>query len=66
MRFLLDDEQTEFGRTLDRMLSAAGTPSAVRAWAAGDHGPGRALLGRLAEAGVFALAVPEEWGNTGG
>ncbi|MEV0277056.1 acyl-CoA dehydrogenase family protein [Streptomyces sp. NPDC050610] len=65
MRFLLDDEQTEFGRTLDRMLSEAGTPSAVRAWAAGDHGPGRALFGRLSEAGVFALAVPEAYGGMG-
>ncbi|MEU7040896.1 acyl-CoA dehydrogenase family protein [Streptomyces varsoviensis] len=65
MRFLLDDEQSEFGRTLDRMLSAADTPSAVRAWAAGEHGPGRAVLGRLAEAGVFALAVPEAHGGLG-
>ncbi|QNS06793.1 acyl-CoA dehydrogenase family protein [Streptomyces xanthii] len=60
MRFLLDTEQAEFGRTLDRMLGAAGTPAAVRAWAAGDSGPGRALWARLAETGVFALAVPEE------
>ncbi|NGO67518.1 acyl-CoA dehydrogenase family protein [Streptomyces boncukensis] len=60
MRFLLDDEQREFARSLDGMLTAAGTPAVVRAWAAGDHGPGRALWVRLAEAGVFALAVPEE------
>ncbi|MFI5661478.1 acyl-CoA dehydrogenase family protein [Streptomyces sp. NPDC051684] len=59
MRFLLDAEQAEFGRTLDRMLTAADTPSVVRAWAGGDAGPGRALWGRLAETGVFALAVPE-------
>ncbi|MEU7723139.1 acyl-CoA dehydrogenase family protein [Streptomyces tibetensis] len=60
MRFLLDDEQREFARTLDRMLGSAGTPGVVRSWAAGDHGPGRALWARLAEAGVFALAVPQE------
>ncbi|MEU3891580.1 acyl-CoA dehydrogenase family protein [Streptomyces sp. NPDC029041] len=60
MRFLLDDGQREFARTLDRMLGSAGTPGVVRSWAAGDHDPGRALWDRLAEAGVFALSVPEE------
>ncbi|MGW6393433.1 acyl-CoA dehydrogenase family protein [Streptomyces sp. NPDC055103] len=59
MRFLLDDEQREFARSLDAMLTASDTPGAVRAWAAGDSGPGRALWSRLADAGVFALAVPE-------
>ncbi|MEY9967907.1 alkylation response protein AidB-like acyl-CoA dehydrogenase [Streptacidiphilus sp. MAP12-16] len=65
MRFLLDEEQHAFGATLDRMLGTAGTPSAVRAWAAGDHGPGRALWTRLAAAGVFALAVPEQHEGVG-
>ncbi|GAA0451059.1 acyl-CoA dehydrogenase [Streptomyces stramineus] len=65
MRFLPDAEQAAFGRTLDRMLTAAGTPAAVRAWARGDHGPGLALWARLAEAGVFALAAPEEYGGVG-
>ncbi|NDZ82822.1 acyl-CoA dehydrogenase family protein, partial [Streptomyces sp. SID10853] len=65
MKFLLDDEQTEFGRTLDRMLAAADTPAAVRAWGAGDTGPGRALWKRIADAGVFALAVPEEYEGMG-
>ncbi|MFI0827759.1 acyl-CoA dehydrogenase family protein [Streptomyces roseolus] len=59
MRFLLDDEQREFARALDTMLTAADTPRAARAWAAGDHAPGLALWSRLAGAGVFALAVPE-------
>ncbi|GAA3118136.1 acyl-CoA dehydrogenase [Streptomyces rameus] len=59
MRFLLDDEQREFARSLDGMLTAADTPGAVRAWSRGDHAPGRALWTRLAEAGVLALAVPE-------
>jgi hypothetical protein len=59
MRFLLDDAQREFARSLDGMLTAAGTPAVVRAWSAGDHGPGRALWSRLADAGVFALAVPD-------
>ncbi|MFE7619586.1 acyl-CoA dehydrogenase family protein [Streptomyces sp. NPDC057496] len=65
MRFLLDEEQREFARSLDGMLAASDTPSAVRAWAAGDHGPGGALWDRLAEAGVFALAVPGEYGGVG-
>ncbi|MFI1655727.1 acyl-CoA dehydrogenase family protein [Streptomyces sp. NPDC020472] len=65
MRFLLDDEQREFARSLDSMLTAADTPAAVRAWAAGDTAPGRALWARLAEAGVFALAVPERHDGLG-
>ncbi|GAA4309717.1 acyl-CoA dehydrogenase [Streptomyces venetus] len=65
MRFLLDDEQREFARSLDGMLGSAGTPGVVRAWASGDPGPGRALWARLAKAGVFALAVHEEHGGLG-
>ncbi|MET8432439.1 acyl-CoA dehydrogenase family protein [Streptomyces sp900116325] len=65
MRFLLDDGQRDFARSLDSMLSAAQTPAAVRAWGAGDHGPGRALWARLAEAGVFALAIPEAYEGLG-
>ncbi|MEU9119832.1 acyl-CoA dehydrogenase family protein [Streptomyces sp. NPDC048506] len=59
MRFLLTDEQREFGRALDDMLGASGTPAVVRAWAGGEHKPGRELWGRVAQAGVFGLAVPE-------
>ncbi|MBT2504554.1 acyl-CoA/acyl-ACP dehydrogenase [Streptomyces sp. ISL-98] len=65
MRFLLDDEQRDFARSLSAMLTAADTPSVVRAWAAGDHGPGRALWSKLADAGVFALAVPEAYEGVG-
>ncbi|MFD7668663.1 acyl-CoA dehydrogenase family protein [Streptomyces sp. NPDC059788] len=65
MRFLLDEEQAEFGRTLGRMLAAADTPAAVRAWGAGDRDPGHAVWRRLAEAGVFGLAVPEKYGGAG-
>ncbi len=60
MRFLLTAEQRDFARSLDAMLTAADTPATVRAWSAGDAGPGRALWSRIAEAGVFALAAPEE------
>ncbi|MGW1093319.1 acyl-CoA dehydrogenase family protein, partial [Streptomyces sp. NPDC002596] len=65
MRFLLDDEQQAFARSLDGMLAAAGTPAVVRAWAAGDTAPGRDVWARLAEAGVFALAVPEQHDGLG-
>lgn len=60
MRFLLDREQREFARSLDGLLTSSDVPAAVRSWAAGDHGPGRAVWARLADAGLFALAVPEE------
>ncbi|MFI1739435.1 acyl-CoA dehydrogenase family protein [Streptomyces sioyaensis] len=65
MRFLLSDEQREFARALDGMLGAAGTPAVARAWAAGEHGPGRALWERIAEAGVFGLAVSARHGGMG-
>ncbi|MEU6478230.1 acyl-CoA dehydrogenase family protein [Streptomyces sp. NPDC047017] len=65
MRFLPDLEQRDFARSLDALLTAAGTPALVRAWAAGDTAPGRALWTRLAAAGVFALAVPERHGGAG-
>ncbi|MDH2389965.1 acyl-CoA/acyl-ACP dehydrogenase [Streptomyces sp. HNM0663] len=65
MRFLLTGEQTAFARSLDAMLTAADTPGTVRAWAAGDFAAGRMLWSRLAEAGVFALAVPEAYEGLG-
>jgi alkylation response protein AidB-like acyl-CoA dehydrogenase len=65
MRFLLDTEQRAFAASLDAMLTSADTPAAVRAWAAGDHEPGRALWSRLADAGVFALAIPEAYEGVG-
>ncbi|MEU5094249.1 acyl-CoA dehydrogenase family protein [Streptomyces sp. NPDC020996] len=65
MRFLLDTEQRVFAASLDAMLTAADTPSAVRDWSRGEHARGRALWARLAEAGVFGLAVPEEHGGSG-
>ncbi|GAA1775334.1 acyl-CoA dehydrogenase [Actinomadura chokoriensis] len=54
-----------FGETLRRLLADAGTAKIARAWAAGDAGPGRALWASVAEAGVFAVAVPEEFGGAG-
>ncbi|WAU80245.1 acyl-CoA/acyl-ACP dehydrogenase [Streptomyces sp. Qhu-G9] len=65
MRFLLDAEQTAFARSLDALLTAADTPSVVRSWSAGDPTAGRALWSRVADAGVFALAVPEAYEGFG-
>lgn len=65
MRFLLDADQRALADTLDAMLSAADTPAAVRDWSRGDHTRGRALWSRIAEVGVFGLAVPEEYGGLG-
>ncbi|MEU9662207.1 acyl-CoA dehydrogenase family protein [Streptomyces chartreusis] len=59
MRFLLDAEQRAFAGSLDAMLTAADTPSVVREWSRGEHASGRALWSRVADAGVFALTVPE-------
>ncbi|WP_329548196.1 acyl-CoA/acyl-ACP dehydrogenase [Streptomyces sp. NBC_01356] len=65
MRFLLDPEQRAFADSLNALLTAADTPPVIRAWATGDHTPGRALWSRLADAGVFALAVPEAYEGVG-
>jgi alkylation response protein AidB-like acyl-CoA dehydrogenase len=65
VKFVLDAEQRLFAETLHTLLAEAGTAGAVRAWAAGDFKPGRALWASLAEAGVFALAVPEASGGAG-
>ncbi|MEU1512711.1 acyl-CoA dehydrogenase family protein [Streptomyces sp. NPDC005811] len=65
MRFLLDAEQRAFAGSLDALLTASGTPRTVREWSRGDHAGGRALWSRLADAGVFALAVPEEYEGLG-
>ena len=40
------------------MLTAADTPAVVRAWARGEHGAGRALWSRLAEAGRVRAGGP--------
>ncbi|MGN9760326.1 acyl-CoA dehydrogenase family protein [Streptomyces sp. SD31] len=65
MRFLLDTEQRAFADSLNAMLAAADTPSAVRDWSRGEHARGRALWSRIAETGVFALAVPEAYEGMG-
>jgi alkylation response protein AidB-like acyl-CoA dehydrogenase len=65
MKFILAPEQRLFADTLDKLLSEADTPAVIRSWAAGDPGPGLALWRSLAETGVFALVVPEEYDGAG-
>jgi alkylation response protein AidB-like acyl-CoA dehydrogenase len=59
VKFDLDDQQRDFAASIDGALRAADVPAAVRAWAAGDTGPGRKVWSTLAELGVTALVVPE-------
>ncbi|MEU7630740.1 acyl-CoA dehydrogenase family protein [Nocardia sp. NPDC049220] len=65
MRFALSPEQSDFGAGLRKLLDAGRTPTAARAWAAGDPRPGRALIRQLAEVGVLGLAVAEQHGGIG-
>jgi alkylation response protein AidB-like acyl-CoA dehydrogenase len=60
MKFVLDDEQRGFGRSLDDLLSGSDTPSVAHAWAKGDSGAGLKLWSRLADLGVNSLLVPDE------
>src|ERR1700753_589799 len=61
MKFDLDEQQRDFAASIDAALAAADLPGAVRAWAAGDTGPGRKVWARLADLGVTALSVPERF-----
>lgn len=65
MRFTLASEQRDFASSIDDLLSAADTPTVVRAWGRGEHEPGLALWRRLADLGVTGLAVTEEHGGLG-
>ncbi|MCW1958965.1 MAG: acyl-CoA/acyl-ACP dehydrogenase [Mycobacterium sp.] len=65
MKFSLDQGQRDFATSIDAALGSAGVPAAVRSWAAGETAPGRAVWARLAELGVTALAVPEEYDGIG-
>lgn len=58
MRFILSDEQRDFGASLDALLAASHPEAVARAWADGDHRPGLELWGRLAEQGITALGDP--------
>ncbi|ORA16254.1 acyl-CoA dehydrogenase family protein [Mycobacterium arosiense] len=61
MKFALDEQQRDFAASIDAALGAADLPAAVRAWSAGDPAPGRKVWAQLANLGVTALAVPEQF-----
>jgi alkylation response protein AidB-like acyl-CoA dehydrogenase len=65
MKFDLDEQQRDFAASIDAALGAADVPAAVRAWSAGDTGPGRKVWSTLADLGVTALLVPEEYDGIG-
>jgi hypothetical protein len=59
VRFHPPGEQLDFARALQEMLADADTPAVIRAWSAGDYGPGRKLWSRLAEMGLADLAADQ-------
>ncbi|WP_109506158.1 acyl-CoA dehydrogenase family protein [Nocardioides speluncae] len=65
MRFMVTEEQADFAASLDALLSSADVVGAARRWADGDHADGLKLWARLAETGLPALLVPEEYGGLG-
>ena len=65
MNFELDEQQRDFAASIDAALGAADVPAAVRAWTAGDTGPGRKVWATLADLGVTALAVGEDHDGIG-
>jgi alkylation response protein AidB-like acyl-CoA dehydrogenase len=61
VNFEIDDQQRDFAASIDAALGAADLPEAVRSWAAGDPAPGRKVWAQLADLGVTALMVPEQF-----
>ncbi|MGW0173245.1 acyl-CoA dehydrogenase family protein [Rhodococcus sp. NPDC003322] len=61
MKFSLSTEQRDFADSLRGLLANANTPAVVRSWGENDTAAGLELLQQLAETGVTALAVPEEF-----
>lgn len=65
MNFELDASQRDFAASIDGAMAAADVPGAIRAWSTGDTGPGRKVWATLADLGVTALAVAEEFDGIG-
>jgi alkylation response protein AidB-like acyl-CoA dehydrogenase len=65
MRFVLDEQQRDFAASIDAALAAADVPGAVRSWANSDTTPGRKVWEQLADLGVTALVVQEEFDGLG-
>jgi alkylation response protein AidB-like acyl-CoA dehydrogenase len=65
MKFDLDEQQRDFAASIDAALGAADVPAAIRAWSDGNTDPGRKIWATLADLGVPALLVPEEYDGIG-
>ncbi len=65
MKFTLAAEQRDFAASIDAAMGTADIPAALRMWAQGDTRPGLEVWSRLADLGVTALSVPEEFGGLG-
>ncbi|MFN3602436.1 MAG: acyl-CoA dehydrogenase family protein [Dietzia sp.] len=65
MRFALDPEIIDFAGSIDSLLAKSDIPSVIRAWSAGDTGPGTTVWGRIAETGAAALLIDEDAGGAG-
>jgi alkylation response protein AidB-like acyl-CoA dehydrogenase len=65
VKFDLDEQQRDFAASIDAALGAADVPAAVRAWSDGNTDPGRKVWSTLADLGVPALLVPEEFDGIG-
>lgn len=69
MFFELDESQRDFAASIDAALGVADVPAAVRAWGGvektADAAPGRKVWSTLADLGVTALNVPEEFDGIG-
>jgi alkylation response protein AidB-like acyl-CoA dehydrogenase len=61
VNFEIDEQQRDFAASIDAALAAADVPGAVRAWGAGDTGPGRKVWSTLADLGVTALLIGERF-----
>ncbi len=65
MKFTLAAEQRDFAASIDAAMGSMDITAALRMWAQGDTRPGLAVWSRLADLGVTALSVPEEFGGLG-
>jgi alkylation response protein AidB-like acyl-CoA dehydrogenase len=61
VNFEIDEQQRDFAASIDAALGSADVPGAVRAWSAGDTGPGRKVWATLSDLGVTALTVAEKF-----
>ncbi|MHD0282830.1 acyl-CoA dehydrogenase family protein [Rhodococcus aetherivorans] len=65
MRFALDSSHEDFASSIDALLAKSDMPAVIRAWSAGDTGPGLKVWQRLAEIGLGGLLVGEDHDGVG-